>query len=122
MLKKSFLSLAAFTLLVGTVLPSVAAAEKSYEESNPENQEVQSLDLTNSYNEDEMEQIGEKVDDFLVKNEDGTITVDASAEELGTTEEYLEQFNQGIDVVNEAVKVGSIEVTDEFEVVPMKLR
>lgn len=69
-----------------------------------------------------MAEIGEKAAEYMVLNFDGTVSLNGSAKELGTTPELLEQFKKGINAINGAVKQGNIKVNDDMTISKVKTK
>ncbi|PEA55112.1 hypothetical protein CON64_09535 [Bacillus pseudomycoides] len=100
------------SMLICFASPSLAAVN---ENQNPTQtpiqnvQEEQSIELKAS-NADAMLDIAKKAEKFIVKNQDGTLGFTGNAGELGTTPENLNQYLQGIEILNIAIKEGKVKV------------
>ncbi|EJV57002.1 hypothetical protein [Bacillus cereus] len=100
------------TLLVLSATPSLAAVNEKQVQKTNSVQEVQSEKSAEIKfnNEQEMYYIAQKAEKYFVKNVDGTLSLNATAEQLGTTEENLNQYRKGVEAINLAVATGNVKV------------
>lgn len=103
-----------FLLLFSFTVPAYASPAKDSGSMDVDN--VTNIDLSKSINEDEMEAIGENIESYMVLNQDGTVSVNATPEQLGTTAELLDQYMEGVRAINYAVKNDQLVVNEDLTV------
>lgn len=115
MFKKSVLSvISGLTILAGTTAtvfaqPTPNVSTVTTPDSVSE-QQVQKRITFSSQTDNEMIRIGEAAKQYLVINSNGTVSVNATADQLGTTQNELNKYNQMIDAINAEILAGNISV------------
>lgn len=100
------------SLLVLSASPSLAAVSENQTQKpnsvqNVQNEKTAEIKFNNEQN---MYDIAQKAEKYFVKNSDGTLSFTGTAEQLGTTEENLNQYRQGVEAINYAIKTGNVKV------------
>lgn len=108
MIRKLLATSLASILVFSTVVPVYAETQPT------EDSEEKYIDITQNINQEEMYQIAEKAQDYFILEADGTISIDASAEELETTPELLNQYKNGLESINLAIEQGYLKANNDF--------